>query len=374
MDRDEFQATERGTPQGGVVSPLLANIALHGMEEAIKKAIKGSHIVRYADDFVILHKNLQSILKAKEFTQQWLSTVGLELRDDKTRITHTLEGGKDYQTGFDFLGFNVRQYRTPRRRINKTQRPYKTHIKPSKGKIKGIVKRLGDLIRKNRSISQPALIEKLNPIITGWANYHRVGVAKEIFSYLDHVLYLQLKRWAERRHPLKGKVWVKDKYWHTIGSKNWVFGVKQEGKLILELKSFNEVPISYHTKVVGEKSWYDGDWVYWGARRGEHPMIGTREATLLKRQNGRCTICRGVFDLYDQVEQDHALPRSKGGKDVYDNLQLLHSVCHHAKTSWDEKGYCPIRPWKKESDSQHREPETGFSEEPRGRQERSRMR
>jgi RNA-directed DNA polymerase len=131
--------------------------------------------------------------------------VGLELRDDKTRITHTLEGGKDYQTRFDFLGFNIRQYRTPRRRINKTQRPYKTHIKPSFEKVKGIVKRLGDVIRQNRSVSQLALIEKLNPIIRGWANYNRVGVAKEIFSYLDHILYLQLKRWAERRHPKKGK-------------------------------------------------------------------------------------------------------------------------------------------------------------------------
>ena len=175
-------------------------------------------------------------------------------------------------------------------------------------------------------------------------------------------------------HPNKGKRWVKDRYWHTIGSKNWVFGLKQDGKLILELKSFNEVSISYHTKVIGDKSWYDGDWAYWGTRRGEHPMIGTREATLLKRQNGRCTICRGVFDLYDQVEQDHALPRSKGGKDIYDNLQLLHSVCHHAKTSWDALGYCPIRPWMKESDSQQLEPETGFTEEPRGRQQRSRMR
>ncbi len=179
--------------------------------------------------------------------------MGLELRDDKTRITHTLEGGKDYQTGFDFLGFNIRQYRTPRRRINKTQRPYKTHIKPSFEKVKGIVKRLGDVIRQNRSVSQLALIEKLNPIIRGWANYNRVGVAKEIFSYLDHILYLQLKRWAERRHPKKGKEWVKNRYWHTVGQRNWVFGVQQGGIVTVELATFTAVPMIRHTKVVGEK-------------------------------------------------------------------------------------------------------------------------
>lgn len=188
LDNDELQVTETGTPQGGVISPLLANIALDGLSAAIKKAIKGSKVVRYADDFVILHTNLQSILKAKEVTASWLDNVGLELRDDKTRITHTLNGGKDYQTGFDFLGFNIRQYPTPRRRMNKSQRPYKTHIKPSQEKIKDLALRLGNVIRQNRGISQRALIEKLNPIIRGWANYNRGAVAKEIFAYLDTIL------------------------------------------------------------------------------------------------------------------------------------------------------------------------------------------
>lgn len=345
MDEDIFQTTESGTPQGGVISPLLANIALHGLEEAIKKAIKGTHVIRYADDFVIIHESLESIIKAKEVTRKWLSNVGLELRDDKTRITHTLNGGKDYQTGFDFLGFNVRQYPTPRRRMNKTQRPYKTFIKPSKKAVKGIIKRLGDIIRKNRTVSQRQLIEMLNPTIRGWANFHRIVVSSEIFSYIDHTLYLQLKRWAERRHPLKGKKEVKDMYWHKVGKENWVFGVKQNNKIVLKLVNIDDTEIKRHDKVVGDKSWYDGDWTYWGTRRGEHPMISNHEATLLKKQNGRCSICQGVFDLYDLTEEDHIWPKFLGGKNVNNNLQLLHTACHHAKSRWDEKGYCPIRPW-----------------------------
>lgn len=345
MADDELQVTQMGTPQGGVISPLLANIALDGLEKTITKAIKGAKVVRFADDFVILHKDIQAILKAKEMTASWLNNVGLELRDDKTRITHTLDGGKDYQTGFDFLGFNIRQYPTPRRRMNKSQRPYKTHIKPSQEKIKRLVKRLGDVIKQNRGISQCALIAKLNPIIKGWANYNRGAVAKRIFANLDTILYAQLKRWAERRHPLKGKRWVKDRYWHTVGQSNWVFGVEQNGLVVLKLASFSETPISRHIKVKSEKSWYDGDWAYWAVRRGKHPLVGTCEATLLKRQSGRCAICRDAFDLYDRTEIDHVNPRSNGGKDVYSNLQLLHQVCHHAKTSWDRKGLCPIRPW-----------------------------
>lgn len=115
--------------------------------------------------------------------------------------------------------------------------------------------------------------------------------------------------------------------------------------VVLELARFSDTPIVRHIKVKGEKSWYDGDWAYWAARRGKHPMVGYREATLLKRQNGRCAICRDAFDLYDRIEIDHVNPRFNGGKDVYSNLQLLHQVCHHAKTSWDRKGLCPIRPW-----------------------------
>ncbi len=156
---------------------------------------------------------------------------------------------------------------------------------------------------------------------------------------------------------LSVKSQVQNMYWHTVGKENWVFGVKQNNKIVLKLENIDDTEIKRHEKVVGNKSWYDGDWMYWGSRRGEHPMISNHEATLLKKQNGRCSICQGVFDLYDSIEEDHIWPTSLGGKNVNNNLQLLHTVCHHVKTSWDRKGYCPIRPWNNHGSQQRPTPD-----------------
>lgn len=345
----KIQTPKQGTPQGGTVSPLLANIALHGLETMVKTTIKGSHLVRFADDFVVFHPDYEAIIKAKALIQKWLADRGLELKEDKTRIAHTLDGGHEHPTGFDFLGCHVRQYSTPRRRMNKSQRPYKTFITPSQKSIKRLVQTFGDTLKYHRGRSQKALIEALNPIIIGWANYHRPNVASRTFAYLDSVLYWQLRRWAQRRHSNKGRKWIRHHYWHTVGTRNWVFGVKQADKMLTKLVKFSDVSIKRHIKVKGEKSWYDGDWTYWATRRGRHPMISGREATLLKQQHGRCPICRCVFDIHDAIEQDHVWPQASGGKDRYDNLQLVHRVCHHRKSSWDKKGYCPIRPWRGET-------------------------
>lgn len=345
-----IQATEKGTPQGGNASPLLANIALHGLETTVKMAFKGAHLVRFADDFVVLHASLDTIVKAKSLISQWLGDRGLELKEEKTRITHTLDGGSDYSTGFDFLGYGVRQYRTPRRRMNKSQRPYKTLIKPSSTSLNRLVQTLNDTVKRHRMSSQNTLIEALNPIILGWAHYHRSNSASRTFAYLDSVVYWQLKRWAKRRHPNKSQAWVKARYWHTVGGRNWVFGVRQAGKITRKLAKFSDVSIQRHIKVRGAKSWYDGDWIYWATRRGCHPITGIRHATLLKRQKGRCPICRGVFDIQDSLEQDHIWPQARGGKDGYNNLQLVHRSCHLHKTEWDRRGHCPIHPWRGDLD------------------------
>lgn len=341
----QLQATDRGTPQGGVISPLLANIALHGLETTVKAAIKGAHLIRFADDFVVLHPDREAIFKAKEVVRQWLADRGLELSEDKTRITHTLDGATEYPTGFDFLGANVRQYPTPRRRMNKSQRPYKTLIKPSKTAVKRLAQKLGGVVHQHREASQERLIKALNPIIVGWANYHRSNVASRTFAYLDSVLYWQLRRWARRRHPNKSRQWVRYRYWHSIGRRNWVFGVMQSDKMTVRLARFSDVSIRRHIKVRGNKSWYDGDWTYWATRRGHHPTTNVREAALLKQQRGRCPICRSVFDVHDAIDQDHVWPKAKGGRDGYQNLQLVHRSCHHRKTRWDNQGWCPIRPW-----------------------------
>jgi RNA-directed DNA polymerase len=292
--------TEEATPQGGMISPLLANIALHGMEIEIKslarnlemttstdkvitdkKVREGKlHLIRYADNFVILHKNINVIHACKETIEAFLLDMGLELKPSKTKISHTLN---KYQgnIGFDFLGFNVRQYKTG---INQSGRNpsgerqgHKTLIKPSKDKIKAHVKKIGDIIRLHRTVTQEVLIEKLNPIIRGWSNYYRTVCSAEIFNYCDNILYHQLRKWTHRRHPKKNGYWVSDKYWKRVGNRKWTFATNKT-----KILYHSEIKIQRHVKVKGTNSIYDGNLTYWPTRMGKHPGVSTKKAKLLK--------------------------------------------------------------------------------------------
>ena len=340
-----WSATDEGTPQGGVVSPLLANIALHGMELEIKKFAKtwkgckrdnqqSISLIRYADDFVILHKDLGIILQCKKIIENWLEDIGLELKPSKTRISHTLNEHEG-NIGFDFLGFSIRQFPVGKHHDGKLKLGFKTIIKPSKDKIKAHIEKLGKVIDKHKSSPQIALIKELNPIIRGWSNYYRAVCSKEIFSDCDYILYQQLKRWAERRHPSKNKHWVKNRYWHTNGDRNWVFASKSKGKIDFELFEHKKIKIERHTKVESGRSLFDGDLIYWSTRMGRHPEMPLTKATLLKRQKGKCNHCGLHFKEGDLLEIDHIIPKSKGGKNEYKNFQLLHRHCHDNKTVTD---------------------------------------
>ncbi len=339
--------TSIGVPQGGVISPLLANIALHGMENRIKQVAltlpgckrdkyKAISLIRFADDFVILHKDLTVIQKCQQIITEWLSEIGLELKPSKTRISHTFNMYED-NIGFDFLGFTVRQYPVGKYHSGKSSNGkllgYKTLITPSKTKLKRHTHKIGKLIDRHKSVPQPDLIAHLNPIIRGWTNYYSGVVSKRIFNQADTVLFSQLKAWAEHRHPNKSRKWSCQKYWQTVGLDNWVF--KPHNQKIRLLKH-RETSIVRHIQVQGSRSPFDGDWVYWSARMGKHPEAPTKVAKLLKKQKGKCTHCGLFFNHEDLMEIDHKIPRSKGGKDSYDNLQLLHGHCHDAKTAADK--------------------------------------
>ncbi|MDJ0594672.1 MAG: group II intron reverse transcriptase/maturase [Pleurocapsa sp. MO_226.B13] len=355
-----WSATSEGTPQGGVASPLLANIALHGMELEIKKYARtwkgrkeknerSISLIRYADDFVILHKDLEVILNSQKIIENWLEDIGLELKPSKTRISHTLD---EYEgnTGFDFLGFTIKQFPVGKHHSGKSSHQeilgFKTIIKPSKEKIKAHIKSLGKVITKHKSSPQIALINNLNPIIRGWSNYYSAVCSKETYSYCDHILYLQLKRWAERRHPTKSKKWVKNKYWHAEKDRNWVFGVQESGEIIFSMTEHTETPIVRHTKVKGNLSPFNGDFVYWSSRRGKYPVTSSSIAKMLKSQKGKCNYCGLYFKEEDLIEKDHIIPTSKGGKDTYENLQLLHRHCHDKKSKTDGSYDQPFKPVK----------------------------
>jgi RNA-directed DNA polymerase len=381
MDDGQFFKTSSGTPQGGVISPLLANIALHGMEQLVidyARSLKGEKkanqqsisLIRYADDFVILAPKASQIFEMQKLAKTWLAGMGLELSPSKTSISHTLlnprhknftekmllpiknntfdKWQRNYKepeakfsdnAGFDFLGFNVRQYEvgsnSSSSSSNGTKLGFKTLIKPSKKAIKKHYDAIAEIINAHKSAPQAVLIAKLNPVIRGWVNYYSTVVSKETFSTLDHLVYQKLSRWAQRRHPNKSGAWVTRKYWHTVGGDNWVFSVTKDGFVAETLIRYSSKPIVRHIKVKGNASPFDGNLKYWSSRRGEHPLVPTRVAKLLKEQKGKCAHCGLYFREDDLIEVDHIIPKSEGGKDRYGNIQALHRHCHDSKTAND---------------------------------------
>ncbi len=338
----DFQKHERtpnhsGTPQGGVISPLLSNIAMHGMENRIKQI--GASLIRYADDFVILHEEIEVIHQCQKIISEWLTQYDLELKPSKTRIAHTLYEIENERPGFNFLGFNIKQYPVGKYQSGKVRGKklgFKTIIKPSKESIKRHYQKMSDTIRRLNAAPQIKIISELNPIIMGWCNYYRTVCSKEIFNKIDHLIFLRLKRWAYRRHPNKNKHWIIRKYWNSLKMDNWVFGARI-GDDLAYLRKHSKIKITRHIKVKGTNSPYNGDNIYWASRMGKHPEIKTALAEKLKKQKGKCNWCNLTFQEGDVIETDHIIPKKIGGNNYKDNLQLLHRHCHDNKTSLENE-------------------------------------
>ena len=298
VEAGEFIESEAGTPQGGVVSPLLANIALHGLETYLKSICPSATIVRYADDFVILCADLTQLQRLREAAEQWLAEMGLRLKLSKTRITHTLTEQADEKPGFDFLGFTVQQMRVGKYQTYtyRGRDGFKTLIRPSwKGRIRQNHKSKA-MLGKMEGKTQGTVIQTLNPQIVGWANYYRTSVAKRIFASMDKQLDRQLVWWTGRKQPTRGYRWRRQRYWQREKACTR-FGNGEQ-----KLKAYADTKIHRHTKVQGIRSPFDGDWLYWGTRLGKDPTKPERETALLKVQQGRCKFCGGLFVAEDILE------------------------------------------------------------------------
>lgn len=364
LDQGAFSKTEKGTPQGGVISPLLANIALEGIENMLKdyaekargwkspggfklsrkERVKALTYIRYADDFVVIHKDKNVVLECKELISTWLLSIGLELKPEKTRLAHTVKAelSEDGKAGFNFLGFRIQGYKTSKHKSAESSKNeplgWRALIHPTKEKIENHMREIERGVKALKKAPQAALIKELNPKIRGWRQYYRYSDAKTmgILSKCDMKLYQKLRGWAVSRGTKKN---FYEEYWHRHnGRKIFSTGSRDDS---LRLESYN--PKGEHhssvdyIKVKGDRSPYDGDWKYWSTRMGSYPETPKRVAELLKRQKGRCAWCGLHFKDGDIMEVDHIEPKSKGGSNRKVNLQLLHGHCHDEKTREDAK-------------------------------------
>jgi RNA-directed DNA polymerase len=326
MEKHVLHPTEEGTPQGGIISPVLANLTLDGLERMLMehfpkvKTGEGAlvNFARYADDFIVTGRTKELLeQEAKPLIEEFMRDRGLQLSQEKTIITHI-------EDGFDFLGQNIRKYKAGKR--------YKLLIKPSNKNVQTHLEKIREIIKKNPALPAGKLILLLNPIIRGWAHYHQHVVSKEIFNSVDDAIYRKLRQWIKRRHPKKSNEWTTKKYFKSIGGNNWVFYGEVEGREYY-LAETACVPIKRHVKVKGEANPYDPEWERYYEKRLDVHMVDTLKGRrwlshLWKEQNGLCPICQQKITRITGWHSHHIHWRSKGGSNTAENRVLLHPNCH----------------------------------------------
>ncbi|HEY3414317.1 MAG TPA: group II intron reverse transcriptase/maturase [Armatimonadota bacterium] len=328
MEEGVFYETEEGTPQGGVISPVLANFALDGLERLLSQAFPYKsgrvirpkvHLVRYADDFIITGSSKELLEdEVRPLVESFLRERGLELSVEKTSVTHI-------EDGFDFLGQNVRKYNG------------KLLIKPCRKNVQTFLTKIRRIVKANRSATAYALVSQLNPLIRGWANYHRHVVSKEIFSRVDTAIFRSLWQWAKKRHPNKGHRWVKEKYFGTVGGSNWRFFGEQRDEggttTIQWLRRASSTRITRHLKVKAEANPNDLAFeVYFeereSAQLGDDTLGKRRLWRLWNEQDGLCPVCGQRFTRKRGWRLHYLVPRVLGGPNRSNNWVLVHPDGH----------------------------------------------
>ena len=330
IEQERFFQTDTGTPQGGVISPLLANIALHGMEQALnitynaKDVRQGQRVVvRYADDFVVLCASQEDAQAAQNTLQGWLTTRGLSFSTEKTRIVSMWEG-------FDFLGFTLKWVRTSTR-----ERGHKLHTRPSRASLGKLRRRLRQEWLDLRGSNIDVALWKLNPIVRGWANYFRYSSASKAFSKLDSWMFIRAMRHVKREHSDKAWRWLYERYWGRLNSKrqdHWVFGNTKTGHHLLK---FSWSTLQAHVLVKGTAS-PDNPVLrdYWQHRQRTHAQtLIPSQQKLARHQAYRCPVCNESLFNNEPLEVHHQQARAAGGSNRYDNLILVHLYCHQQLTA-----------------------------------------
>jgi RNA-directed DNA polymerase len=330
LEKHAWFATMEGTPQGGTISPVLANLALDGLQRLLTEHFASTpkrqgkskvHLVRYADDFLITGTSKELLRdQVQPLVAHFLKERGLELSHEKTWITHV-------EDGFDFLAQNVRRYRCG-----------KVLTKPSSQSVKTFLSKIRETIDNSGSKTAGEVIQRLNQQIKGWTMYHRYAASKRTFQYVDHRIFQMVWRWCRRRHRKKSRKWIKTTYFRQEGHRHWVFsGIlsnqKGQGRPI-QLMAAASVKIIRYVKIRSAVNPYDPKWeLYLEARMGWQlaQTLGGRGRIeyLWREQEGRCVVCGQPLRIAEgDCQIHHRIWRSRGGLETADNMELLHANCH----------------------------------------------
>ena len=356
---NEVTKAFEGTPQEEIISPLLANIVLHGLENHVKDwyanywysisgypSSKGKRdrkreigFSRYGDDFIFTAPNSADIVEIEKVVNKWLiEEAGLQLSKAKTRIVNST-------SGFDFVGFQIISIKTG------PKGEYKLKIRPSNESRIQIIQRIRKIIQENKSASSYTLIALLSSRIIGWADYFRFGECQKDFSKIDYIIFKQIRAWVFRRKSkgLRSRHKLKEKYFPSGNTyafrgkqyqNNWILTGRtkdNEGTITQNfLPKMSWVSSTQYIKIKGNASPYDGNHFYWSKRTSKYAGFSTKVNKLINRQNGCCGICGIPFTPMDVIEADYIIPRSKGGPDNFSNLQALHKHCHIQKSRIDQ--------------------------------------
>lgn len=342
MEKHAFYRSEEGTPQGGIISPVLANLALDGLETKLRQTFpvrSGAQVnlVRYADDFIITGRS-QELLESKvrPLVEEFLSKRGLKLSKEKTTISHIREG-------FDFLSQTIRKF-------NRGKRGAVCLTYPSKKSVQSFLDKIRESIWKAKSESATDLIMRLNPLIKGWTLYHRHGASSETFGSVQHRIFRWLWQWVVRRHPNKGKRWVKRRYFKRVGDNHWTFfGVRetdQGEKTEVHLMQATSIAIQRHTAIRGAANPYDPRWETYFEEREGKKLLSNRTgrhllSSLWQEQEGHCPLCHERLAGMRGWNLHYLQPRTLGGSQKMTNCVLLHSKCH---SQVHEQRLCVAKP------------------------------
>jgi RNA-directed DNA polymerase len=323
VELGHYTDTETGTPQGGPISPLLANIALDGMERLFgcetpegrlippakrKGKDKGISLIRFADDFVVIAPSREILEEyVSPRLSQFLFERGLKLNEAKTHIVHREEG-------FNFLGFSIRRFKN----ILLTR--------PQKEKVQQHLRQIKEILDTHKQAKVEYVIKTLNPIIRGWANYYRHSAATDTYNYIAHRHWQMVWQWAKRRHPNKPSKWVRQHYFSQDGY--WTLKTKTA-----TLLRPPNTPITRYVKVSGRNSPYDPTLrAYWAERAKRavgRETYSRLKLQVLRAQEYRCGRCNLLFQPGEEIDLHHRIPRAQGGTDEVKNLEVLHLHCHH---------------------------------------------